>query len=86
MYKIKVKKVPEAFNRDVLYWSLNCIVVLWPLERAGLPIAILNRTNIIKNQDLKPIKLKSEYLVSLGGDYEPAIILFNGDYNKCQIM
>ena len=76
------RNTPYAFKIETVKWRLNCIVVLWPDYTNGLPVAILNRSNIKKGEDIGHLKRGKEYSVQLNDSslFERAMLIFNGDY------
>ena len=74
------------FRRENLYHKYNCIVILWPDDRNGLPVALLHRSNIKKEQNLRPLKRRSIYSLKLSEKsefYEEGLLLYNGTYLEC---
>lgn len=51
-----------------------------------MPVTILTRANIKKEQNLRPLKNRTEYLLRLNlqsSEYEFGFLLYHGDYIKC---
>jgi len=81
--KLHEFKHSRIFREEHLFWIRNCIVVEWRYDHVGLPIGILKRNCIKKNEDVGQIKLNCIYSVKLNERYEQAKVVYCGGYIEC---